>query len=157
MSRSAIPPLLTAFSTGWSIMPTESNSTADRCAKNEAGNRTKDLSERASTVLMWGKETQTPFPCPTPPSRLKTIQALTDVNNFRHHCKCQRRFAPIYSHPVGTAHSHRRNPQTLRHKALLMPAELIRTHNRPALALSASGNQEAAWKHALQRINKLKL
>ncbi len=47
--------------------------------------------------------------------------------------------------------------QTLRHKVLLMPAELTRTHNRPALALPASGNREAAWKHALQRINKLKL
>src|SRR6185437_17159697 len=34
-------------------------------------------------------------------------------NNFRHHCKCQRRFAPIYSHRVGTLHSHRRNTQLL--------------------------------------------
>jgi hypothetical protein len=40
-----------------------------------------------------GKETQTPFPCPTPPSRLKTIKLLTHVNNLRHHYKCQRRFA----------------------------------------------------------------
>ncbi len=62
---------------------------------------------------MWGKETQTPFPCPTPPSRLKTSKLLTHVNNLRHHCKCQRRFAPIYSHPIGTLHSHRRNPQQI--------------------------------------------
>jgi hypothetical protein len=60
---------------------------------------------------MWGKGTQTPFPCPTPPSRLKIIKLLTHVNNLRHHCKCQRRFAPTYSHRVGTVHSHRRNPQ----------------------------------------------
>jgi hypothetical protein len=46
--------------------------------------------------------------------------------------------------------------QTLRHKILLMPAELKRTHNRPTLALPASGNREEAWKHALQKINKLK-
>src|SRR5450631_2695890 len=37
-------------------------------------------------------------------------QTPTHVNNFRHHYKCQRRFAPIYSHRVGTVHSHRRNP-----------------------------------------------
>jgi type I restriction enzyme R subunit len=35
------------------------------------------------------------------------------VNNFRHHCKCHRRFAPIYSHHVGTLHSHRRNPHLI--------------------------------------------
>ena len=60
---------------------------------------------------MWGKEAQMPLPCPTPPSRLKSIKLLTHVNNLRHHCKCQRRSAPIYSHRVGTVHSHRRNTQ----------------------------------------------
>jgi DNA invertase Pin-like site-specific DNA recombinase len=36
---------------------------------------------------------------------------LTDVNKIRHHCKCQRRFAPTVIHIVGTVHSHRRNTQ----------------------------------------------
>jgi hypothetical protein len=47
--------------------------------------------------------------------------------------------------------------QTLRHRILLMPAQLRRTANRPRLVLPASGRREAAWKHALQQINKLKL
>ena len=47
--------------------------------------------------------------------------------------------------------------QTLRHRILLMPAQLHRTDNRPRLILPASGRREAAWKHALQQINKLKL
>ena len=46
--------------------------------------------------------------------------------------------------------------QTLRHKILLMPAQLRRTHNRPSLALPASGSRELAWKFALNKINKLK-
>jgi len=47
--------------------------------------------------------------------------------------------------------------QTLRHRIFLMPAQLRRTANRPRLVLPASGRREAAWKHALQQINKLKL
>ena len=47
--------------------------------------------------------------------------------------------------------------QTLRHRIFLMPAQLHRTANRPRLILPASGRREAAWKHALQQINKLKL
>jgi hypothetical protein len=47
--------------------------------------------------------------------------------------------------------------QTLRHRILLMPAQLRRTDNRPRLVLPASGPRETAWKHALQQINKLKL
>lgn len=46
--------------------------------------------------------------------------------------------------------------QSLRHKILLMPAQLRRTHNRPSLALPASGSRELAWKFALNKINKLK-
>lgn len=46
--------------------------------------------------------------------------------------------------------------QTLRHKILLMPAQLRRAGNRPRLALPASGQREAAWKYALQQIQKLK-
>jgi Transposase DDE domain group 1 len=47
--------------------------------------------------------------------------------------------------------------QTLRHLIFLMPAQLHRTANRPRLILPASARREAAWKHALQQINKLKL
>jgi hypothetical protein len=36
---------------------------------------------------------------------------LTHVNNFRHHCKCQRHSLRLYSHRVGIVHSHRRNTQ----------------------------------------------
>jgi len=46
--------------------------------------------------------------------------------------------------------------QSLRHKILLMPAQLRRTHNRPSLALPASGSRELAWKFALHKIIKLK-
>ncbi len=47
--------------------------------------------------------------------------------------------------------------QTLRHRILLMPAQLRRTDNRPRLALPASGPREAAWKYALLQIERLKL
>ena len=46
--------------------------------------------------------------------------------------------------------------QTLRQKILLMPAQLRRTHNRPSLALPASGPREAAWRYAIKKIEKLK-
>lgn len=46
--------------------------------------------------------------------------------------------------------------QTLRHKILLMPAQLRRTHNRPCLVMPASGPLEAAWNYALHRIKTLK-
>jgi len=45
--------------------------------------------------------------------------------------------------------------QTLRHKILLMPAQLLRVGNRPRLTLPASGAREAAWAHALQHIDRL--
>jgi len=88
-------------------------------------------------VLVWGKEPQTPFPCPTPPSRLKTIHLLTHVNNLGHHCKCQRRYAPIYSHRVGTVHSHRRNPQT--DDKVILRFTMVGTHTEPFLGIDATG------------------
>jgi Transposase DDE domain group 1 len=45
--------------------------------------------------------------------------------------------------------------QTLRHKILLMPAQLRRVENRPSLALPASRPRETAWKYALDRISRL--
>jgi hypothetical protein len=45
---------------------------------------------------------------------------------------------------------------TLRHKILLMPAQLRRVGNRPNLVLPASGPREAAWKYALDRIKRLR-
>ncbi len=47
--------------------------------------------------------------------------------------------------------------QTLRHRIFLMPAQLLRTDNRPRLAMPASGPREAAWKFAMQRIERLNL
>lgn len=47
--------------------------------------------------------------------------------------------------------------QTLRHRILLMPAQLRRTDNRPRLILPASGASETAWKYALQQIDRLKV
>jgi hypothetical protein len=44
--------------------------------------------------------------------------------------------------------------QTLRHQILLMPAQLRRADNRPSLALPASGPSEAAWRYALQKIER---
>jgi hypothetical protein len=46
---------------------------------------------------------------------------------------------------------------TLRHKILLMPAQLRRVENRPSLTLPASGPREAAWRYALQKIERLNL
>ena len=67
-----IRPLPIAFSTAWSILSTASNSAANRCAKSAAGNRTKELPNWVSTVLMWGQEAQTLLPCPTPESLLNS-------------------------------------------------------------------------------------
>jgi hypothetical protein len=47
--------------------------------------------------------------------------------------------------------------QTLRQRILLMPAQLLRTGNRPRLVLPASGAREAAWNYALHKIDRLKL
>jgi hypothetical protein len=46
--------------------------------------------------------------------------------------------------------------QRLRQQILLMPAQLRRTHNRPRLAMPASGRREAAWNYALHQIKLLK-
>jgi hypothetical protein len=46
--------------------------------------------------------------------------------------------------------------QTLRHRVLLMPAQLTRSQNRPRLVLPASGRREAAWTYALQQIDSLR-
>jgi hypothetical protein len=46
--------------------------------------------------------------------------------------------------------------QTLRNRILLMPAQLVRTGNRPHLLLPASGPREIAWRYALQKIQRLK-
>src|SRR5258708_3516778 len=39
---------------------------------------------------------------------------LTDVNNLRHHANTSVATLRLYSHRVGTVHSHRRNPQLMR-------------------------------------------
>jgi len=46
--------------------------------------------------------------------------------------------------------------QSLRQRIFLMPAQLRRTHNRPRLAMPASGPREAAWNYALHQIERLK-
>lgn len=46
---------------------------------------------------------------------------------------------------------------TLRHKVLLMPAQLRRVENRPGLNLPASGPRETAWRYALQKLERLNL
>ncbi len=46
--------------------------------------------------------------------------------------------------------------QTLRERILLMPAQLVRTDNRPRLLLPASGPREDAWRYALHKIQRLK-
>jgi hypothetical protein len=45
--------------------------------------------------------------------------------------------------------------QTLRYRILTMPAQLLRTGNRPRLVLPGSGPREAAWRHALRAIERL--
>lgn len=46
---------------------------------------------------------------------------------------------------------------TLRNRILLMPAQLLRTGNRPRLAMPAGGTRENAWKQALHKIEKLRI
>ena len=46
--------------------------------------------------------------------------------------------------------------QSIRQRILLMPAQLCRTHNRPRLAMPASGPGEAGWNYALHQIKRLK-
>ena len=46
--------------------------------------------------------------------------------------------------------------QSIRQRILLMPAQLCRTHNRPRLAMPASGPRETAWSYALHQIKRLK-
>jgi DDE family transposase len=46
---------------------------------------------------------------------------------------------------------------TLRNRILLMPAQLLRTANRPRLVMPASGTRESAWKHALHKIERGRL
>jgi hypothetical protein len=52
---------------------------------------------------------------------------------------------------------HRLTLETLRRRLLFTPAQLVRTDNRPRLALRASAATEAAWKFALKRIERLKV
>jgi hypothetical protein len=47
--------------------------------------------------------------------------------------------------------------QTLRQRVLLMPAQILRTGNRPRLVLPASGAREIAWRSALHKIERLTL
>lgn len=47
--------------------------------------------------------------------------------------------------------------ETLRQQIFLMPAQLLKADNRPRLVMPASGHRENAWKHALHKIEKLKL
>lgn len=51
-----------------------------------------------------------PAPCTTPRILAHRRKMLTDVNNFRHHEIPPSLTHRSYSHRVGTAHSHRRNP-----------------------------------------------
>jgi DDE family transposase len=46
---------------------------------------------------------------------------------------------------------------TLRQQIFVMPAQLVRTDNRPRLTLPRSGERELAWKHALRTIEHLRL
>ncbi len=70
-----------------------------------------------------------PPPCGSPASARTTIspeirppflrsppKTVDDVNNFRHHEIPASLRSDSYSHPVGTAHSHRRNPQRVQYK-----------------------------------------
>jgi hypothetical protein len=47
--------------------------------------------------------------------------------------------------------------QTLREQILLMPAQLVRTENRPRLNLPASGRRQDAWLYALRTIERLRV
>jgi hypothetical protein len=46
--------------------------------------------------------------------------------------------------------------QILRERIPLIPAQLVRSENRPQLLLPRSGPSKAAWRTALQKIERLK-
>lgn len=46
--------------------------------------------------------------------------------------------------------------QGIRQRILLMPVQVCRTHNRPRLAMPASGPREAAGNSAVHQIKRLK-
>jgi hypothetical protein len=45
--------------------------------------------------------------------------------------------------------------QNIRQRILLMPAQLCHIHNRPRLAMPASGPGEAGWNYVLHQIKRL--
>ena len=96
--------------------------------------------ERGFYSAEWGKGTQTPSPCPTPPSPLAAEKMLTDVNNLRHHANTSVATLRLYSHRVGTVHSHRRNPHMLLAERLVEGVDVwINTPRRPWEASGTSG------------------
>ena len=58
-----------------------------------------------------GQEDSNAVPLPHTPIPARNRILLTDVNNFRHHADTSVATLRLYSHRVGTVHSHRRNPQ----------------------------------------------
>src|SRR5258705_12932578 len=118
MSRSAIPPLPTASSTGWSTMPFASNSPANPCPRNADANRRSRHLERGPYSAEWGKGDSNAVPLPHTPIPARRRKMLTDVNNLRHHANTSVATLRLYSHRVGTVHSHRRNPHISEHRRI---------------------------------------
>ena len=64
-----------------------------------------------STVLSGARGLKRRPLAPHPHPRSTAEKMLTDVNNLRHHANTSVATLRLYSHRVGTVHSHRRNPQ----------------------------------------------
>jgi integrase len=72
------------------------------------------------------------------------------VNNFRHDCRCQRRFAPIYSHRVGTVHSHRRNTQQALTESIFLEYIRFQVSQSPPPAAASINRRVGTAERALR-------
>ena len=88
-------------------------------------------------IAEWGKGTQTPSPCPTPPSPLKTFRTIDDVNKFRHHQVSASLRSDLYSHQTGILCSHRRNTQNVPLQSVSLLGFSPEYRNQPGLGCHA--------------------
>src|SRR5216684_2229783 len=133
-SRSAIRPSPIAFSTDWSTMPSVSNSPGNRCVRSADGNR---MSRNPDGFLQCrcgarGLKRRPLAPHPIPAQNGSERKTLDHVNNLRHHSNTIVATLRLYSHRVGTVHSHRRNPHKALGIGLFQPGHclilLVQTH-----------------------------
>jgi len=99
-----VPPRATVFSTGWSTCLSHRDVAGEnrQCAREPRTEAEQEPHpERGSLQAEVGKGTQTPFPCPTPPSR-SPPKNVDDVNKSQASCNTSVATAPTLFTRVGT-------------------------------------------------------